>query len=290
KPPDGQPKGCRKTTPFTGESLKRPQKSTPPPRIRGRRLLLRLGFADLTRAKGYAAPTRTDEGEHPGYFRGQRAGALETFDRELQILARSEQRDKGVAQGRDRGSFDSGAAQSDRIDCTQRLCPISDAERRNVTAHSTSATGQSEPSDAGELMDHAITRDQRAIANLDPSREQRAPADDDLIADPAVVSNMRVVHDEVVVADDGYFAPLASTMNRGTFAKHVAIADPHLAQRTRVGKVLRLIADHRGRMNHIVRADLGIAENRHVADEPRPRADFDSALEQAERPNLDTRR
>jgi hypothetical protein len=43
-------------------------------------------------------------------------------------------------------------------------------------------------------------------------------------------------------------------------------------------------------MNHIIDADLGIAENRHVADKPRPRADFDSALEQTKRPNLYTRR
>ena len=55
-------------------------------------------------------------------------------------------------------------------------------------------------------------------------------------------------------------------------------------------EVLRFIADDRGRMNHIIGADLGIAENRHVANEPRTRADFDSALEQTERADLDTRR
>jgi hypothetical protein len=167
---------------------------------------------------------------------------------------------------------------------------IDDAERGNVTAHSASATGQSEPSDASELMDHAITRYQRAIADLHPPGEQSTTAHDDLIADPAVVSDMRVVHDEVVVANHGYFAPLASAMNSGTFAKHVAIADSHSARQTRVREVLRFISDHRGRMNHIVRSDLGIAENRHVADEPCARTDSDFALEQTERPNLDTRR
>ena len=111
---------------------------------------------------------------------------------------------------------------------------IDDAERRNVAAHSASAAGQREPSDASKLMDHAITRDQRAIADLDPSRQQRAAADDDSIADPAVVSDMRVVHEEVVVADDGYLALLASTMNGRTLAKDVPIADSHSARRTRV--------------------------------------------------------
>src|SRR5262249_56218294 len=114
-----------------------------------------------------------------------------------------------------------------------------EAERGNVPAQPATATSQSEPSDAGELMDHAITRYQRAIADLDPSREQRAAAHDDSIAYPAVVSNMRVVHDEVVVADDSYVALLAATMNSGTLAKHVAIADSHLAQQPAVRKVLR---------------------------------------------------
>ena len=85
-------------------------------------------------------------------------------------------------------------------------------------------------------------------------------------------------------------SPCSHPRCSGTFAKHVAIADSHLAQRTGVRKVLRFIADDRRRMNHIVGADLGIAENRHVADEPRARADFDSAFEQTERPHFDTRR
>ena len=56
-----------------GENLKRPEKTNPATaRIRTRRLSygsdLRLGFADLMGAEGYAAPARPDEGEHLGDF------------------------------------------------------------------------------------------------------------------------------------------------------------------------------------------------------------------------------
>jgi hypothetical protein len=52
-----------------GENLKRPQKqpcdrADPHPSF-----ILRLGFADLMGAEGYAAPARPDEGEHLGDFR-----------------------------------------------------------------------------------------------------------------------------------------------------------------------------------------------------------------------------
>ena len=99
--------------------------------------------------------------------------------------------------------------------------------------------------------------------------------------------DVRILHEEVVVADDGYVAALAAAMNRGAFAEHVAIADLHRARDAGVGEVLRLIADHRARMKHVVFADFGDAENRDVADKARARADADFALEQAERTDLD---
>src|SRR5208282_3874826 len=69
------------------------------------------------------------------------------------------------------------------------------------------------------------------------------------------------------VAHDGDLAMLASAMNGGVFAKDVAVADFHRSRDSRVGQVLRLVADHRARMQHVVGAELGDAENRYVTDE-----------------------
>jgi len=79
--------------------------------------------------------------------------------------------------------------------------------------------------DARVLMNDAVARDQRAVAQLDPSGEQRAAGDDGRVADAAIVRDVRILHHEVVVAHDGDVAVLAAAMDGGVFAKTVAIAD-----------------------------------------------------------------
>ncbi len=136
-------------------------------------------------------------------------------------------------------------------------------------------------------MHHAVAGDQRAVAHLDPSGEQRASRDDGGIADAAIVRGMRVLHEEVVVPDNSHLALLAAAMNRGALAKDVAMADANLARSAGIREVLRLIADDDIRMQHVRVADFGIAENRDMADEPRARADANFSFEQTERADLD---
>src|SRR5579872_957669 len=135
-------------------------------------------------------------------------------------------------------------------------------------------------------MHHAVAGDQRAIAHLDPSGEQRASRDDGGIADAAIVRGMRILHKKIVVADARDVAALAPAMNRGAFAKDVAIADTHLARAAGVRDVLRLVADNHIRMEYVGGADFRIAENRDMANEPAPRADANFSFEQAERADL----
>src|SRR5579862_4452000 len=98
---------------------------------------------------------------------------------------------------------------------------------------------------------------------------------------------MRILHEEVVVADDGDLAALAAAMNRGAFAKDIAIADPHLARSAGIRNILRLVANDNIRMNDVPLADFSLAENRDMTDEPRSRADTNLTVEQTERADLD---
>src|SRR5207248_1836140 len=125
---------------------------------------------------------------------------------------------------------------------------------RDVAAHPASAARQRKAPDAAELMDHAVAGNQSAVGDLHPSCQQRAAAYDDLIADATVVRYVRILHHEVVVADDGYVALFRAAMNGRSFAKDIAISDSHSAGRAGVGEVLRLIADNRGGMQHVARA------------------------------------
>ena len=112
-----------------------------------------------------------------------------------------------------------------------------------------------EPPDAHVLMHHAVARDQRAIADLDPSGKQRAARDDRRVANAAIMGNMRILHEEIAVADDRHVAVLAAAMDRDALAKDIAIADSHPARAAGVGDILRLVADYHIGMDHVVLAD-----------------------------------
>src|SRR5262249_40838941 len=138
---------------------------------------------------------------------------------------------------------------------------IHDAKWRNIAAGARQPAHHREPPDAGVLMHDAVAGDQRAIADLDPSGEQRVSRDDGGISDAAIVRDVRILHEEVVVADDGDLAALAAAMNRGALAKDVAIADPQLARTAGIGNILWLVADDDIRMDNVRRADFRFAEN-----------------------------
>src|SRR5208283_5767525 len=94
---------------------------------------------------------------------------------------------------------------------------------------------------------------------------------------------VRILHEEIAVADDRDLAVLAPTMDRDPFAQDVAVADLHAARPAGVGDLLRLVADYGIGMDYIVGANRGIAKNRDVSDQPGPRADANVAVDQAER-------
>src|SRR5439155_111344 len=75
--------------------------------------------------------------------------------------------------------------------------------------------------------------------------------------EPAVVGDVRLRHQVVVVADLGPRVGLRGAVHLGVLAEDVSIADPEACGRAGIGQVLRLVAEHRSGVDDVVRAELG---------------------------------
>lgn len=74
-------------------------------------------------------------------------------------------------------------------------------------------------------MDDDATGKERAVPDLDIAGQQGATSYHDVVAEPAVMSDMTAGHDEVVVAYDGGGFGLSGSGDGEVFADLVAIAD-----------------------------------------------------------------
>ncbi|MNM83259.1 hypothetical protein D3C81_953150 [compost metagenome] len=143
--------------------------------------------------------------------------------------------------------------------------------------------------DMAELMDQGEAGEDRPVADVHMPGQRGVVDQDAVVADHAVVTDVHVGHQQVVVADGGLVAILHGTaMDGDTLADHVVIADDQPGRLALVlqiggifayrGKLVDAVvpADHRGALHDHVRADHGTLANFHVRPDDRPGADFDS--------------
>ncbi len=146
--------------------------------------------------------------------------------------------------------------------------------------------------DAHELMDSGHAADDRVVANRHVARHLRVARENDVAADVAVVPQVHVRHDPVVVADRRDARVLhRARMDCGELANRVAIADHEPGGLVFVLHVLRSATDRRivtnavffanGRMtfNHAVRTDRRTRADRHVRANNGIRPDFNRFVE-----------
>ena len=106
-------------------------------------------------------------------------------------------------------------------------------------------------------MHHAIAGDENIVANFDVAAEQRAVGENDIIAQSAVMTDVRSRHEKIVIADGRRRSGSSAAMDLHMLADEVVVADAQISLLAFVGSVLGRIAEHRARMNFIVFADLG---------------------------------
>ena len=110
-----------------------------------------------------------------------------------------------------------------------------------------------------------------------------------MIADHAVVADVRVRHDQVVAADASHAAALdRAAMHGAEFAKLVRVA--HLKPHALAGvcQVLRIAADNGKRMHMIVPAERGGSRDHGVRFEDAAFAEFDIVADDREGPDSDS--
>src|SRR5262249_16863052 len=96
---------------------------------------------------------------------------------------------------------------------------------------------------------------------------------DDAVAELAVVSDVRLREQEVIIAERGGVLDARGTVDLGVLADDVAIADAQPGRGVGVADVLRRVADHRAHVNHVVAPGDGVAGEYGVGERPRAGAD-----------------
>ena len=113
-------------------------------------------------------------------------------------------------------------------------------------------------------MNTSVPADIDVVANVDVSGHGRVARDDEVIADYAVVRDVRIGEQGVVVTEDGPFALLGAEVYADVFAEGVTGADLEAGLARAGFQVLRAAANKGIRKNFTLWAELRVALDRGV--------------------------
>src|SRR5581483_11360397 len=159
-----------------------------------------------------------------------------------------------------------------------RLCRIAPRHDvgRYVAQHDRAAGRKCMGADAAKLMDERAAAKNDVIADQHMTGELAGVRKNYVVADFAIVSDMGVGHDPVVVPDLGYSLSLrGADVDRAVLANGVVIADLQTAGLTVVLLVLWDFAQAGERINVIVATDAGAPGQNDVRTHGGARADLD---------------
>ncbi len=109
-----------------------------------------------------------------------------------------------------------------------------------------------------------------------------------MVANHAVMADVRVGHDQVVVAQGRFGTILnGATVNRHAFADHVVIADDQTGFFTFVLEIGRVLAYRRKLVDAIVPTNPGRSLENYVGTDHRTLADFHTCADNRPRADLD---
>ena len=111
-------------------------------------------------------------------------------------------------------------------------------------------------------MKHAGAAEKRAVVDTNVTAKQTIVGDDDVVADLAIVPDVRAGHKEVFISNFRRASVRAPAMNRAMLANHVLIADfDKCFSVGRKRNVLRRGADDRRMLNHVVGTQCDVRFN-----------------------------
>ncbi len=141
-------------------------------------------------------------------------------------------------------------------------------KRQYVAGYGCAAADKGMGTDAHEVMDGAQGADCRPIFHGYVAAQRGRIRHDDVVADLAVMRDVGVSHDEVVIAESGATTPFrCSPIDGNELSNLVVIADFKASGFTRVANILRSQTDRSELVEAVVRADFGFAFDHHVRDQ-----------------------
>src|ERR1700754_5195668 len=231
--------------------------------------VVRVGAMSLPRERTLAT---VEEGEHFAHV-------LAFLRLHFQLLAGFGQRQTGHEQraigpldGADAGGVEAAALQALAVDAAWAAAGLigHHHEGRDVRAHQAAHADERMRSHLAELVHARIPGEDRPVADLRMTGQRGVVGEHHVVAHDAVVGDVDIGQQPVVVAHAGEAATFASTAVDGDeFADEVAVADIKLGQPAREFFALRRAADGgelrnavfpantRGAFDHHVRADDG---------------------------------
>lgn len=170
------------------------------------------------------------------------------------------------------------------------LVACSDHERRHVLHQRRGAAQHGMGADAHELVHARHAAQDRPVAHFHVAGDLRVAREHRVVTDAAIVRDVHIGHDPVVVAD-GRDADILrrAGMDRGEFADGVAVTDDQPGRLVAVLHVLRTTA-HRGEVaDAVVAAQRGMALDHGMVTDVRPRIDAHVRADHGEGADFDVR-
>ena len=152
--------------------------------------------------------------------------------------------------------------------------------------NATAATDEAQAANRRKVMHNGIPRHNGTIVNMHMAAEQNSVDQNHVVKDPAIVSDMTVRHEKIVITDTGdsvFF--LGTPIDGDAFAKAIVIADYDFGIGILPADVLRVAPDHGIRPEAVVAADRGATNDHDMAFQICAIAKCDVRTNDAERPD-----
>jgi hypothetical protein len=101
-------------------------------------------------------------------------------------------------------------------------------------------------------VDHTIARYESPVFHPYISSQESTPRNNGVVADLAVVSYVGLVHNKVIVTNDGGTSGFGAAMNLRVFSDCIAVTYPQVCLSTLVFQVLRLVADDSSHVDCVI--------------------------------------
>src|SRR6201991_1195642 len=235
--------------------------------------VVRVGAMSLPRERTLAT---VEEGEHFAHV-------LAFLRLHFQLLARFGQRQTGHEQraigpldGADAGGVEAAALQALAVDAAWAAAGLigHHHEGRDVRAHQAAHADERMRAHLAELVHARVTGEDRPVADLRMPGERRVVGEHDMVAHLAVVRDMHVGQEPVVVADTRDTAAVTgATVDRDELTDEIAIADDDFGALALPFLVLRRTTDGRELRDAVVASDHGRTLDHHVRTDGRALAD-----------------